>query len=164
MYPLDNLLRHLLPLIFEEGIILHAVSLANDAGEGLVACGPSGAGKSTLAELAGPNALSDELSAVEPRGDAARVVSLPYWRARPGWANLRALLFLRHDDHHRLEPLRPQDALRRLATQILWPVWDEDAMKRSFDHAATLLDSVPAFELSFAPRGDVWEFLAKEIL
>jgi hypothetical protein len=164
MYPLDNLLRHLLPLVFEEGILLHSALLRSTEGDGLVACGPSGAGKSTLAELASEHALCDELSAVELDQEGVTATALPYWQSRPGRAPLRALLFLRQGSRHRAEPLPREKALRRLATQVLWPVWDEGAMKRSFAHTTSLLERVPAFELTFARRADVWEFLEKEVL
>jgi hypothetical protein len=72
-------------------------------------------------------------------------------------------LHLEHGARHRLEPLRPEDALRRLATQVLWPVWDEAAMARSFAFLTELAEKVPAFDFSFAPTEDVWDFIDKEV-
>jgi hypothetical protein len=163
MYPLDNVLRHLLPLLWEEGLLVHSALVADAAGSGVLACGPSGAGKSTLARLARGRALSDELAAVKLGERQTIAVALPFWESRPGRARLRAILHLEHGARHRLEPLAPKDALRRLATQVLWPVWDEPAMARSFAYLTDLAEAVPAFDLSFAPTGDVWDFIDKEV-
>jgi hypothetical protein len=163
MYPLDNLLRHVLPLLWRDGVMVHAAALVARDGRGLVASGPSGAGKSTLARLAAERSLCDELAAIRMDGSGPVVVSLPFWESRPGSAGLRALLVLERGDRHSLEPLAPGAALRRLSTQILWPVWNETAMARSFVHLSRLVESVPAFVFSFAPRPDALRFLEEEI-
>jgi energy-coupling factor transporter ATP-binding protein EcfA2 len=154
---------HLLPLLWEEGLLVHSALVADDAGSGVLACGPSGAGKSTLARLARGRALSDELAAVKLEGRQPISVALPFWESRPGRARLRAVLHIGHGTHHRLEPLLPEEALRRLATLILWPVWNESAMARSFAYLTEIVETVPAFDLSFAPTGDVWDFIDKEV-
>jgi hypothetical protein len=163
MYPLDNLLRYLLPLLWKDGVIVHAAALLARDGGGLIASGASGAGKSTLARLASGQSLCDELAAIRVEGERPGVVSLPFWESRPGRAGLRAILLLEHGERHRLEPLRPEAALRRLATHILWPVWDETAMARSFAHLARLVEAVPAFVFHFAPRPDALRFLEEEL-
>jgi hypothetical protein len=163
MYPLDNVLRHLLPLLWEDGIIVHSALVDDGAGCGLLACGPSGAGKSTLAELARGRSLSDELAAVRLDGSGATSIALPFWKARRGSVRLRAVFHLAHAPFHRLEPLRPETAVRRLVAQVLWPVWDEGAMARSFGYLTDLAETVPAFELGFTPTEDVWEFIGKEL-
>jgi hypothetical protein len=163
MYPLDNFLRHLLPVLWREGVLVHGAFLARRSGRGLLAGGPSGAGKSTLARLVGVHALCDELTAVGVDPGQSRLVALPFWESRAGRAPLDAVLFLSHGETHRLAPLRPEEALRRLVSLVLWPVWDESAMASAFDHVTRLVESRPAFELSFAPRKDVWEFIEKEV-
>jgi len=163
MYPLDNVLRHLLPVLWEEGLIIHSALVADGAGSGVLACGPSGAGKSTLARLARGRALSDELAAVRLEHGRAMSIALPFWESRPGRARLRAILHLEHGARHRLEPLRPEDALRRLATQVLWPVWNGVAMARSFAYLTEMVERVPAFDFSFAPTADAWDFIDKEV-
>jgi hypothetical protein len=163
LYPLDNVLRHLLPLLFEDGLIVHSALVADGEGGSVLACGPSGAGKSTLARLASGRALSDELAAVKLEAGEPIGVSLPFWESRPGRARLRAILSVGHGTRHRLEPLRPEEALRRLATQVLWPVWDEPAMARSFAYLAEIAETVPAFDLSFVPAADVWNFIDQEV-
>jgi hypothetical protein len=158
MYPLDNLLRYLLPLLWE-GLIAHAALVEDGAGRGFLACGPSGAGKSTIARLARSRACSDELTAVRSSGRQLESVALPFWNARPGSFPLRAVLHLRHADGHRLARISPEESLRRLASQTLWPVWSEKAMNRVFGCLADLSTRVPAYELSFAPEDDVWSFV-----
>src|SRR5262245_59748080 len=163
MYPLDNLLRHLLPLLWEDGIIVHSALIGDHASGGFLACGPSGAGKSTLADIAGGRALSDELAAIRLGGRQAMSIALPFWNARRGTVHLRAVIHLRHASSHRLDPIRPEAALRRLAPQVLWPVWDERAMARSFGYLTEIAESVPAFELGFRPTEDVFDFIDKEL-
>lgn len=163
MYPLDNLLRHLLPLLWEEGVLLHAAAIEYVPERGVLACGPSGAGKSTLAHLAGTRALCDELTAVRCSGSSREIVSLPFWVSRPGRAELRAILLLAHGTSHRLVPLRPEAAWKRLVTQVSWPVWDESATGRCFESLVHLVQETPVFELSFTPADDVWPFLEKEV-
>jgi hypothetical protein len=163
MYPLDNLLRHLLPLLWEEGVIVHSALVGDGAGGGFLACGPSGAGKSTLADIARGRAFSDELAAVRLDGREATSIALPFWNARRGSVHLRAVLHLRHASSHRLDWLRPEAAVRRLAPQVLWPVWDESAMARSFGYLTEIAERVPAFELGFRPTEDVWDFIDEEL-
>ena len=159
-YPLDNLLRHLLPALSEQGIVFHGAAL-----EGVVACGPSGAGKSTLASLSGEHALCDELCAVrrDERGHF-RVTSLPFWTARPGSSALSAMLLLRHGHEHRLTRLTEGDALRRLSTETLWPVGLPSAMERALEHVSRLVQSVPAFELAFTKDESAWEYIEENVL
>jgi hypothetical protein len=164
LYPIDNVLRHLLPLLWKEGLIVHSALVADGDGGSVLACGPSGAGKSTLARLARGRALSDELAAVKLEERRTIAVALPFWESRPGRARLRAILHVGHGPGHALEPLLPQKALRRLAIQVLWPVWDEGAMARSFGYLTEIAETVPAFDLRFAPAEDVWDFIDQEVL
>lgn len=163
LYPVDNMFRHLLPALGEQGALVHSAALANN-GRGVLACGPSGAGKSTLASLAGDNALCDELSAVSSHDDGYRLTSLPFWNARPGSVDLRAVVLLRHGAEHRLAPLTRADALRRVFQQILWPVELPRAMERTLGHVSALVDEVPVFELAFRPEPSVWGFLEETVL
>ena len=163
LYPVDNLFRHLLPALDEQGALVHGATLAKD-GQGVLACGPSGAGKSTLAALAGENALCDELSAVFGSEDGYRLTSLPYWQARPGSVDLRAVLLLRHGREHHLEPVSKAAALRQVSSQVLWPVEIPCAMDRALGHVSALLDKVPVFELAFRPDASVWGFIKEHVL
>ena len=159
-YPLDNLLRYLLPALSEQGVLFHSAAI-----EGIIACGPSGAGKSTLASLAGKHALCDELCAV--RGNAEghyRATSLPYWQARPGSTPLQAVLLLRHATRDQLTRVSTSEALRRLSTATLWPVEIWSAMERALDQLSGLVQSVPVFELAFAKDPSAWDFIEEHVL
>ena len=159
-YPLDNLLRYLLPALSEQGVLFHGAAL-----EGVIACGPSGAGKSTLASLAGKHALCDELCAVrsDPEGHY-RATSLPYWQARPGSTKLEGVLLLRHATRHRLRRISASEAIRRLSTQTLWPLEVSNAMERALDQFSGLVQSVPVFELAFAKEASAWDFIEEHVL
>lgn len=163
LYPVDNLFRHLLPALGEQGVLVHGAALAK-RGRGVLACGPSGAGKSTLARLAGERALCDELAAVYADDDGYRLESLPFWNARPGSADLTAILLLHHGREHRAEPVPRANALRRITQQVLWPVELPVAMDRALGHVASLVAAVPVFELWFRPEPNVWGFIEEQFL
>jgi len=163
LYPLDNLFRHLLPALGEQGALIHSAALARD-GHGVLACGPSGAGKSTLAALAGENALCDELSSVFVSERDSRLTSLPFWQARPASVALHAVLLLRHGGKHRLERVSKADALRKVSQQVLWPVEIPQAMDRTLGHVSSLVDKVPVFELTFCPTPSAWGFIEEQVL
>jgi hypothetical protein len=73
------------------------------------------------------------------------------------------VLHLRHADRHRLARISSEESLKRLVSQTLWPIWSEEAMTRVFSCLAELATGVPAYELSFAPREDVWSFVDEEV-
>jgi hypothetical protein len=156
LYPLDNLLRHLLPFLYSEGLVLHGAAFEH-GGSGFVASGPSGSGKTTLSQLAGARALCDELTAIRWESRRARLLALPFWKARPGSAPLEGVLMLRHAQRHRLRRLGSKEAFKRLAPQVLWPLDKSWAVKRTFEYLSRLVEEVPAWELGFAPRSDVWD-------
>ena len=162
MYPLDNLLVQLLPLITESSLLFHAAALA-PGGAGLLVPGASGAGKSTLASLAGAEALCDEVAAVRLEPREFRLVALPFWMGRPGSAPLAAVALLAQAAEHALTPLAPGEALRRLSQLVLWPTASPAAMGRCLSHLAALVESLPVYELQFAPRPDVLAFLREEL-
>jgi hypothetical protein len=163
MYPLDNVLRQLLPLLCRDGVVLHSAALIH-RGRALLACGPSRAGKSTLASLAAEAAIADELAAVRPDGTRFRVVSLPFWRSRPGSGRLEAILFLRHGREHHLRPLDTGSAFRRLASQSSWPVDFPPEVDRVLGVVTELVNTIQAVEFSFTPQRDAWDFLKRELL
>lgn len=163
MYPLDNLLRHLLPALGEQGALVHGATIARDH-RGVLACGPSGAGKSTLASLVGEHALCDELSAVHDSGGGYQLSSLPFWQARPGCVELAAVVVLQHGREHRLASLSKADALRKLSQQVLWPVELPDAMERALGQVSALVEDVPVLELAFSPDPSVWDFITEQVL
>ena len=161
-YPVDLALRTLLVAALDDGLVLHGAFLAEDA-RGFVCAGPSGAGKSTLATLVAPHALCDELTLVR-RGACGgwRAQALPYWRGRPGEAELTRLFLLDHASHHARRAVEPTAAWRRLAREVLWPGFSPGRMGRAFALYERLLGEVPIAELAFRPTPDVWAVVASE--
>jgi len=161
LYPLDNLLRHLLPEVVPDALIVHGAALS-DGVRGFVASGPSGSGKSTLAALVQDRALCDELTAVRINGSGPELVSLPFWKARPGTRPLNAIFLLRHGQCHELRRLSPSEAVRRLARQVSWPVLRPDSVRRCFERLGRIAEEVPVWDLAFRPTPDVWNLIARE--
>jgi hypothetical protein len=158
---IDVLLRHLLPGLVRDGLVLHGAGIA-DGGGGWACCGASGTGKSTLAALFPERALCDELVAVRCTAGGFVLESLPFWRARPCSLPLRGICCLRQAPAHGRTRLDPGTAARRLARIGLWPSYSRRAMLRTFAAFARLVDRCPVYDLAFAPRSDVWRTLTGE--
>ncbi len=95
--PVDAVVRIVLAgrLLHESaGLLAHASAVVID-GAAWVFAGPSGVGKSTLGATLSGELLCDEAVAVTPAAPTAPAIahSTPYWRARPGSAPIRGLLF-----------------------------------------------------------------------
>jgi hypothetical protein len=158
LYPLDNLLRHLLPFLWQDGLVFHAGAIS-DGEKGFIACGPSGAGKSTLMALLGAEALCDELTALRFVDQGALLHSLPFWNARPGSARLHGLLVLRHGEDHELRRLSASESFRRLSSLILWPLDKAWALEKTLVNLSRIIEEVPIWDFGFAPRADVRDFI-----
>lgn len=159
--PLVGLLPHLLPVLMDDGLVVHGVGLA-EGRRGWVGAGPSGCGKSTLARLFPVAALSEELVAVRRGDEGFSVEALPFWASVPRQVPLSAVLFLRHGQVHQRHPLTPGQALHRLAAQVVWPLAVPRRMAASLALAAELAQRVPCFDLAFAPDAGVWRVLTGE--
>ena len=97
-------------------------------------------------------------------GGYFRLTSLPFWQARPGSTTLSAVLLLGHGREHRLTRLTEGDALRRLATETLWPIELPAAMERTLEQMSGLIQSVPVFELAFAKDASAWDYIEEHVL
>jgi hypothetical protein len=158
-YPVATLVRHLLPLVHDDALVVHAAMLADD-GRGFLCSGPSGSGKSTLARLLPGLAFCDELAMVRRVGGGFAIQSLPFWEARPGRAALAGVLLLGHGQDHRRRPLGAGRAVQALAQHVLWPVTSGAAVERCFHLLGCLVELTPVWELDFVPRPDVWRVIA----
>lgn len=130
-YPLDQILlmNH---MACRGGIIVHSAGFSLDSA-GLVFAGMSGAGKSTMARIIAANApeakpLSDDRIVLRMMEGRWRAYGTPWpgeaGAAARGWAELRALFFLARDSAHRVEPLSPAQALKRLFPVVSCPWYD----------------------------------------
>lgn len=175
-YPVDRLIQALWYETAGRGLIFHGAALAH-GGRGWLASGPSGSGKSTLAALLPERALCDELAAVDlggggpdtdlsgtrlPGTSAPCLASLPFWSSRPGSATLAGIYLLRHGERDRRRRLGAGEAFARLRRQVVWPVFDRQALARAFVTLFDLLDRVPVWELAFRPRPEVWDTIHRE--
>lgn len=152
---LDVLLRHLLPGLVLDGLVLHGAGIV-DGDAGWVCCGASGTGKSTLASLFPERAVCDELVAIHCTADGFVLDSLPFWRARPAALPLRGICCLRQAPAHQRTRLAPGMATRRLARIGPWPSYSTAGMLRTFAALTRLAERCPVYDLAFAPTRDVW--------
>lgn len=157
VYPVDLLL----PVLWYElhsGVILHSAALA-DRERGYLLCGPSGSGKSTMAGLFPDAALCDEFAAVSLAEDANRLSGLPFWKGRPGSADLQAIYLLEHGATNSRTAVRPTSAYRALQRETCWPLYDTSRLEQAFAELADLVARVPVWRLAFRPQREVWETL-----
>ncbi len=54
------------------------------------------------------------------------------------------------------------EAFSRLRREVLWPTFDERALRRAFATLFELLAAVPIWELAFRPRPAVWDVIRRE--
>lgn len=157
-YPLDQILlmNHLAQ---GSGLIVHSAGLALE-GMGMVFAGVSGAGKSTLTGIFAREApeaelLSDDRIIVRQIDGRWHAYGTP-WPGEAGVASnsragLGALFFLAKGPAHRLEPLSPAQALKRLLPVVSCPWYDSERLTGVLDTCERLVGQVPCFELRFKP-------------
>lgn len=157
-FPLDELVfQH--RLAREGALEVHACGLVLEGGT-LLFCGQSGAGKSTMARLwrrhrPGVRILSDDRIVLRGRRGRTWAYGTP-WHGEGGFASpagrpLRAVFFLRHARHNRIETLAPAQAAARLFARSFPPPWDPAAVGRVLGTCARVAESVPCFSLGFRP-------------
>ena len=161
LYPFDLLVSYLLPIILDRGVLFHAAALAAD-GRGWIAAGPSGSGKSTLARIAGEAALCDESVAVRLEAGAPKLIATPYWRARPGEAELAGIFLLQHGEETKRRRLPAGEAVARISRQVQWPVCSRRRMRGAFDDVVSVVERVPVWDLTFRPHAETWDLIRKE--
>ncbi len=160
-FPIDRMIQAVWSATWEHGLIVHGAAFV-DGNRGWLASGPSGSGKSTLAGLFPNEALCDELTAVRLDGIEPRLGALPFWHSRPGKAALCGVYMLRHGTRDQRRRLDPGEAFARLRKEVLWPTYDAEAMRRTFESLAELLAKVPIWELAFRPTQAVWPVISRD--
>lgn len=160
-YPLDQLLLMYI-LAKREGALIHAAGL-DLRGKGFIFPGKSGAGKSTLSGLflgrQGTGMLSDDRVVVRNIKGAFNVFGTP-WAGDAGIAENRGLplsgiFFIRHADNNMIRAIKPDQVIERLLPLISVPWYDRDLIPEVLSCCDSLASSVPGYELSFRPDGEV---------
>ena len=146
------------------GLVLHAASLIR-TDRAYVFCGPSGAGKTTAARLSSDaTLLSDELSILRIVDGRVMCFGTPFrgelaMAGADRGAPVAGIYFLHHGSQHVTTPLAPRAAMPRLLRNVLWFVSEPDVTAAIFRVAATIIDGVPSFDLSFRRDPGFWGVL-----
>lgn len=164
-YPLDQLLV-MGALSKHCGAVVHCAAVTL-GGCGLMFPGRSGAGKSTLSrqlpEKDGLRVLSDDRAVIRRIGGAFHVFGTPWpgeeQKARNESGPLRAVMFIRHGETNRLEPLRSRDALQRLLPVVSVPWYDPETMDGTLGACGRMISETPCYDFYFRPGTDVAGFL-----
>jgi hypothetical protein len=148
------------------GVLLHASAVVA-GGRAWVFSGPSGSGKTTIAGLAGERrVLNDETVALVPAARGWTAWATPFYGSggpgmapANGRAPLRALCFLRQAERFAHRRLSPAEAVARAFPEVMLPKRDGRVAARLLGSLAALATEVPAYDLAFAPRPALWEYL-----
>ncbi|HEX8172985.1 MAG TPA: hypothetical protein VF824_20800 [Thermoanaerobaculia bacterium] len=139
------------------GLLLHSAGVVI-GGRAVAFYGRSGAGKSTFASLVDAPLLSDELIAIERRGDAFVARASGFWgelesrAATAGSFPLHALVELGRGDDVALEPLNAREAMRALVAVAVVP--PHPALWRAVMPIIEALAKLRALRLRWTPTAD----------
>jgi len=165
------LMSHLL-LVRKEGFFIHAAGVY-DRGRGYLFVGPSGAGKSTLAYFFRKHVrgslLGDDFMVIHKKAGRPLIYATPLFRIPPSFpsgegAPLRGIFFLTHGRRNRLKALPLQESLRRFLSETPPIFWVPEGLSFAAAFSLDLCRSIPTYELSFRPDGQVVPFLRKALL
>lgn len=161
LHPVDRVLS-MGVLANRSGFIVHSCGWSCN-GKSVLFPGVSGAGKTTLCRqlmAAGRGVvLSDDRVILREGASGFRACGTPWpgdaKQARNESAPLAAICFIEKSPEHRLVPIRPSEALRRLMEAASIP-WFSPALQ---DHVLPLVErlvsTVPAYRLGFHPEPGV---------
>lgn len=161
LHPVDRVLG-MGVLAHRGGFIVHSCGWSCN-GKSVLFPGVSGAGKTTLCRqlmAAGRGAiLSDDRVIVRAGADGFRACGTPWpgdaKQARNEAAPLAAICFIEKSPAHRLTPIRPAEALRRLLEAASIPWFSPGLRDRVLPQVERLVESVPAYRLGFHPEPGV---------
>jgi hypothetical protein len=164
----DYLLEHLFVNLLAQGqgVLLHA-AVVDDSGVGRVFAGNSGAGKSTLSTLwqrsGHGRVLCDDRVVVRKRDGRFWAYGTPWHGtagiAVPGSVPLDQLFILKQAGHNQSNPLRPLEAATHMFTRAFPTFWDSQGLAFTLDFLAAISQEVPCYELEFAPRPEVIDYV-----
>ncbi len=165
LHPVDRVL-FMGMLAHRGGFIVHSCGWAC-GGNALLFPGVSGAGKTTLCRqlmAAGRGAiLSDDRVVLRADAGGFRACGTPWpgdaKQARNESAPLAGLCFIEKSPEHRLTPIRPAEALRRLLEAASIPWYAAGLRDRVLPLVERLVLEVPAYRLGFHPEPGVADIL-----
>lgn len=165
LHPVDRVL-FMGVLAHREGFIVHSCAWSC-GGKSLLFPGVSGAGKTTICRqlmAAGQgNILSDDRVIVRNSPEGFRAHGTPWpgdaKQARNESAPLAGLCFIEKTSEHRLIPIGPAEAFRRLLEAAAIPWYDTALRDRVLPLAERLVETVPAYRLGFHPSPGVADVL-----
>lgn len=157
LHPVDRVLG-MGVLAHRGGFIVHACGWAGN-GKALLFPGVSGAGKTTLCRqwmAAGEGSvLSDDRVVLREGPGGFRAYGTPWpgdaRQARNESAPLAAICYIEKSPEHRLTPIRPAEALRRLLEAASIPWFAPELRDRALPLVERLVEGVPAYRLGFRP-------------
>ncbi len=146
------------------GFIVHSCGWACN-GKSVLFPGVSGAGKTTLCRqlmAAGQgNVLSDDRVVLREGPEGFRACGTPWpgdaKQARNESAPLAVLCFIEQSPEHRLIPIRPAEALRRLMEAASIPWFSPKLRDLVLPQVERLVSTVPAYRLGFRPDPGVMD-------
>lgn len=163
-----SLLRTLASLLLlrEGGFLLHASAVV-DKDRAWVFCGPSESGKTTIARLAGDRpVLNDETVAIVRRPHGYAACATPFFgEGGPNMARrnmevpLRAIFFLHKASRFSARRVAAGAAVARAWAQLFVPKNDRAVVDHLLGSVVDVAQRVACFDLFFAPRAELWEFL-----
>ena len=165
LHPVDRVLW-MGVLAHRGGFIVHSCGWSCN-GKSVLFPGVSGAGKTTLCRqllAAGQGVvLSDDRVVLREGADGFRACGTPWpgdaKQARDESAPLAALCFIEKSPEHRLTPIRPAEALRRLLEAASIPWFSSALRDRVLPLVERLVSTVPAYRLGFHPDPGVIDCL-----
>lgn len=163
LHPVDRVLC-MGVLAHRGGFIVHSCGWACN-GKSILFPGVSGAGKTTLCRqlmAAGQgNVLSDDRVVLREGPEGFRACGTPWpgdaKQARNESAPLAAICFIEKSPEHRLIPIRPAEALRRLMEAASIPWFSAPLRDLVLPQVERLVSTLPAYRLGFRPDPGVMD-------
>ena len=157
LHPVDRVLW-MGVLAHRSGFIVHSCGWSCN-GKSILFPGVSGAGKTTICRqlmTAGQGAvLSDDRVILREGTEGFRACGTPWpgdaKQARNESAPLAAICFIEKSSEHRLTPIRPAEALRRLLEAASIPWFSATLRDFVLPQVERLVSTVPAYRLGFYP-------------
>ena len=136
---------------------MHSSCVSVD-GKVMLFTGMSGAGKTTMARLwrqHGGTILNDERNMIHLREGVVRAGASPWHgeenQVDPTTGPLSALFFLKQSPENGIRLMPLNESLGRMMATAFIPVYMPDGPALTLDACAAILQTVPAYELSFTP-------------